>query len=66
MDTSSQRWPLKITGGTKPSSQGCTAYIEQMRAVISLAGSGTPEVVPAKLQEALVDAFRDFRRDGAT
>ena len=46
--------------------RGCTAYIEQMRAVISLAGSGSPEAVPAELQEALVDAFRNFRRDDAT
>jgi anti-sigma factor RsiW len=41
---------------------GCTTYIEQMRAVIAVAGSGGPEPVPRKLQESLLTVFRDFRR----
>jgi anti-sigma factor RsiW len=41
--------------------EGCTTYIEQMRAVVSLAGSSAQEVVPRELQESLLEVFRDFR-----
>jgi anti-sigma factor RsiW len=40
---------------------GCTAYLEQMRMTISLAGRLEPEDVPAELQERLLVAFRDWK-----
>jgi anti-sigma factor RsiW len=44
---------------------GCTTYIDQMRAVIALAGSSTPDAVPLDLQKSLLAAFRDFERGSA-
>ena len=41
---------------------GCTAYVEQIRAVIRVAGSDAPGAVPPELAASLLDAFRDFRR----
>ena len=39
---------------------GCTAYLEQMRETISLAGRLQPEDVPPELEERLLVAFREW------
>jgi anti-sigma factor RsiW len=41
---------------------GCTAYLEQMRATIRLAGRLTPEAVPPEAERALLSAFRSWAR----
>jgi anti-sigma factor RsiW len=40
---------------------GCSAYLEQMRATVRLAGSLTPEALDPVFRARLVDAFRDWR-----
>jgi anti-sigma factor RsiW len=42
--------------------KGCRAYVEQMRAVIGLAGASAPEAIPAELGASLLKAFRGFER----
>ena len=39
---------------------GCTAYLEQMRETISLAGRLAPGDVPPELEERLLLAFREW------
>jgi anti-sigma factor RsiW len=39
---------------------GCTAYLEEMRETISLAGRLKPEDVPPELEERLLVAFREW------
>ena len=41
---------------------GCTAYLEQMRLTLRLAGRLDPEAVDPVFRDRLVDAFRDWRR----
>jgi anti-sigma factor RsiW len=41
---------------------GCSAYLEQMRATIRLAGRLTPEAVPPEAERALLSAFRSWTR----
>ena len=41
--------------------QGCTTYLEQMRATISTTGSLTPESVSPEAERTLLDAFRGWR-----
>ncbi len=40
---------------------GCSTYLEQMRATIAAAGHLRAEELPAGLQERLLDAFRDWK-----
>jgi anti-sigma factor RsiW len=40
---------------------GCSAYLEQMRGTLRLAGSLTPEALDPVFRARLVDAFRDWR-----
>jgi anti-sigma factor RsiW len=40
---------------------GCDAYLDQMRATISLTGRLAPEDVPAELEERLLVAFREWK-----
>jgi anti-sigma factor RsiW len=40
---------------------GCSAYLEQMRATVRLAGSLSPEALDPVFRARLVDAFRDWR-----
>jgi len=41
---------------------GCTAYLEQLRTTMNLAGKMGVEVVPLALEAELLMAFRDWRR----
>jgi len=41
---------------------GCTAYLDQMRATIRTTGTLTPEQISPEAERALLEAFRDFRR----
>jgi predicted anti-sigma-YlaC factor YlaD len=41
---------------------GCEAYLGQMRAAISLAGSVEPEDVPEHTLDGLLGAFREWKR----
>ena len=40
---------------------GCSAYLDQMRRTISLAGTLTPEALEPPYRARLMDAFRDWR-----
>ncbi len=40
---------------------GCSAYLDQMRGTLRLAGSLTPEALDPVFRARLVDAFRDWR-----
>jgi anti-sigma factor RsiW len=40
--------------------QGCSHYLEQMRATIRLTGMLSEDSLPPELKEALLEAFRDF------
>jgi anti-sigma factor RsiW len=40
---------------------GCTAYLEQMRVTIALAGRLTPEDVSPEAEEALLGVFRTWK-----
>jgi len=44
---------------------GCTAYLEQMRATIALTGRLTEEEIPPGALEALLREFRDWREGRA-
>lgn len=41
---------------------GCTNYLEQMRATMAATGRLRAEDIPPALQERLIDAFRDWKR----
>ena len=41
---------------------GCTAYLEQMRLTLRLAGRLDPEAVDPVFRDRLVEAFRDWKR----
>ena len=40
---------------------GCSTYLEQMRATVAAAGRVELEPLPAELEERLLEAFRDWR-----
>jgi anti-sigma factor RsiW len=40
---------------------GCSTYLEQMRATVAAAGALRLEELPGGLEEALLAAFRDWR-----
>jgi anti-sigma factor RsiW len=42
--------------------EGCQDYLEQMRAVIRVAGRPTVDAVPPETMAGLLRAFRDWRR----
>lgn len=42
--------------------KGCARYLEQMRETIALTGAVTEESLPLEARDALVRAFRDWRR----
>jgi len=42
--------------------EGCQDYLEQMRAVIRVAGRPAVEAVPPETMAGLLRAFRDWRR----
>jgi len=42
---------------------GCRAYLEQMRATIRATGTLTPESLSPDAESALLDAFRNWKRD---
>jgi anti-sigma factor RsiW len=41
---------------------GCSAYIEQIRVTIRLSGTLRPEQLDPAAEEALLEAFRDWKR----
>jgi anti-sigma factor RsiW len=41
---------------------GCTAYLEQTRETVRLAGTLAPEALDPVFRARLVEAFRDWRR----
>jgi anti-sigma factor RsiW len=41
---------------------GCTAYVEQLRATIRITGTITRDDVSSDAEAALLQAFRDWRR----
>jgi predicted anti-sigma-YlaC factor YlaD len=43
---------------------GCSAYLDQMRGTLRVAGTLTPEAVDPAVCAHLVDTFRDWRRTG--
>jgi predicted anti-sigma-YlaC factor YlaD len=43
--------------------EGCSAYLEQMRATLRIAGTLRPEAVDPAVCAHLVDAFRGWRRE---
>lgn len=43
---------------------GCAAYLDQMRAMIRLVGELPEDSVPGSTWDALLDAFRDWKRAG--
>jgi anti-sigma factor RsiW len=43
---------------------GCTAYLEQMRLTIAVAGTLEPEGVSPEAERDLLRAFQDWRRQG--
>jgi anti-sigma factor RsiW len=42
---------------------GCRTYVEQMRLTISTTGTLTPESLSPEVENALLDAFRGWKRD---
>jgi anti-sigma factor RsiW len=40
---------------------GCTAYVEQMRTTIRLAGRLTPDAIPEDAERKLLEAFRSWK-----
>jgi anti-sigma factor RsiW len=42
--------------------EGCSTYLDQMRATIALAGSLTVESLPSPARDRLLAAFRDWKR----
>ena len=45
---------------------GCAAYLDQMRTTIRLAGNLPQERVPTSTWNALLEVFRDWKRDHPT
>ena len=43
---------------------GCSAYLEQMRATVAMAGRLGQEDVPRPVMDRLLVAFRDWAEDG--
>lgn len=43
---------------------GCSAYLQEMRATLRVAGSLGPVAIDPQMHERLVQAFRDWRTDG--
>ncbi len=41
---------------------GCSAYLEQMRATIAATGALRTADLPTEVEERLLEAFRDWRR----
>lgn len=41
---------------------GCTEYVEQLRATIRITGSLSPDDLDPKVESALLQAFRDWKR----
>jgi predicted anti-sigma-YlaC factor YlaD len=41
----------------------CRAFLDQMRTTVELVGGLTEEDVPPQMEEHLVAAFRDWKRD---
>jgi anti-sigma factor RsiW len=41
---------------------GCTEYVEQLRATIRVTGTLTPEDLGPEAESALLQAFRDWKR----
>lgn len=42
---------------------GCSRYLDQMRATIAMAGRVREDDLPPELQQRLLDAFRGWRRE---
>lgn len=42
--------------------EGCQVYVEQMRSTIELTGTLREEDVPVEAEEALLQAFREWKR----
>jgi anti-sigma factor RsiW len=55
-DPERRRFDEHLTG-----CDGCTAYVEQMRTTIAVAGRVPAPGLPAELQERLLEAFRGWR-----
>jgi len=55
-DRERRRFDEHLTG-----CDGCTAYVEQMRTTIAVAGSVPAPELPPELQERLLEAFRGWR-----
>jgi anti-sigma factor RsiW len=55
-DLERRRFDEHLTG-----CDGCTAYVEQMRTTIAVAGRVPAPDVPAELKERLLEAFRGWR-----
>ena len=45
--------------------ESCEAHIEQMRTTIGLLGMLTPDVIPDRVRDDLLAAFRDWKRGAA-
>ena len=43
---------------------GCTAYVQQIRATIAVSGQVPARDLPPELEERLLDAFRGWRSPG--
>jgi anti-sigma factor RsiW len=41
--------------------EGCSAYLEQMRQTIQIAGTLREDSIPHDIRERLLDAFRDWK-----
>jgi anti-sigma factor RsiW len=55
-DRERRRFDEHLTG-----CDGCTAYVEQMRTTIAVAGRVPAPELPPELQERLLEAFRGWR-----
>jgi len=55
-DRERRRFDEHLTG-----CDGCTAYVEQMRTTITVAGRVPAPELPPELQERLLEAFRGWR-----
>jgi anti-sigma factor RsiW len=55
-DRERRRFDEHLTG-----CDGCTAYVEQMRRTIAVAGRVPAPEVPVELQDRLLEAFRGWR-----
>jgi anti-sigma factor RsiW len=55
-DRERRRFDEHLTG-----CDGCTAYVEQMRTTVAVAGRVPAPELPPELQERLLEAFRGWR-----